>query len=292
MDKFYVGKAMQNFTRILVSFFLYFASTQVSAEIVELETAEKRTAQASFLQGDNDANPILILHGFLQTREFPTVERLANSLNESGYTVLTPTLTLGLSRRKQSLACEAIHTHTVQKDTDEIARWVDWLHKETGKKVRLVGHSAGSITLLNYLDTYKKENIENAIFISMSYFSESPGSYESVEHAQLAKAEVAKGYNPMGNYALSYCKLYPTTAKAFLSYYEWNRQKVAQLAATHADMIKVIIGTGDKRIDADWKDQLKQNMVSVTAVEGANHFFDQAHEFDLLEAIEGLLDLG
>ena len=124
----------------------------------------------------------------------------------------------------------------------------------------------------------------------MSYFSEGPSANEANTHADLARAEIAKGFNPMGNYAMSYCKLYPTTAKAFMSYYQWNREKVASVSASFADMINVIIGTGDKRIDPDWKEQLKQNMVSVIAIEGANHFFDQAHEFDLLDAIEGLLD--
>ena len=115
---------MKSMLRLFASLVILLCATDVLAEIIELETAEKRISQATFLQGDNDASPLLILHGFLQTREFSTVNRLVNSLNESGYTVLAPTLTLGISRRKQSLACEAIHTHSVEKDTAEIAQWI------------------------------------------------------------------------------------------------------------------------------------------------------------------------
>ena len=95
--------------------------------------------------------PILILHGFLQTHHFPTVRQLADSLAGLGYPVLTPSLSLGLHRRNTSLACEAIHAHSMQKDAEEVGHWVDWLQRRYQRKPVLIGHSAGSVTLLAYL---------------------------------------------------------------------------------------------------------------------------------------------
>ena len=109
----------------LLIILVFAIQTNAAAETVELETVEKQTARASYLEGGNDANPVLILHGFLQTHEFPTVNRLAVALNESGYTILAPSLTLGIHKRKKSLACEAIHTHNAASDAAEVAVWVD-----------------------------------------------------------------------------------------------------------------------------------------------------------------------
>lgn len=280
---------MERLNRLILASIVFMFTGSLAAETIELETAERRIAQATYIEGDNGANPVLILHGFLQTREFPTVNRLANSLNEAGYTVLTPTLTLGLNKRKKSLACEAIHTHNTKSDTAEIEQWVNWLSEKTGKPVTLIGHSAGSQTLLGYMSHYDVNKMDKSIFISMTYFSQGPSAHETPELAQRAQKNLEQGYNSMDTYALSFCKTYPTRAGDFLSYYEWDRKKVAGIATEYADIINVIIGTGDQRIDADWTEQLKQNGVSVIAIEGANHFFDQAHEFDLLDVIENLL---
>ncbi len=278
--------------RLLSSLLLVvgFISGNAFAETIELETTEGKAAEATFLQGDNDAPPLLILHGFLQTREFPTVKRLATALNESGYSVLTPTLTLGLNRRNKSLACEAIHTHNTETDTAEIKQWIDWLHKKTGKKITLIGHSAGTQTLLSYVDGHGDKTIHSAILISMSYFSQGPGSYETPDLAATARAELEKGFNPLGKYSLGYCKNYPTRAADFLSYYEWNPEKVATSAKKISNKASIIIGTGDKRLSAEWRQKLIDNGFRVISIEGANHFFDQAHEFDLLDAMESLLE--
>ncbi len=69
---------------------------------MELDIAPGVTAEADYWPGEADMPAVLILHGFLQTSEFPTVRRLAESLAEEGFSVLTPSLTLGLNRRRQS----------------------------------------------------------------------------------------------------------------------------------------------------------------------------------------------
>ncbi len=42
-------------------------------------------------------------------------------------------------------------------------------------------------------------------------------------------------------------------------------------------------------MEDDWKKQLQEQHKNVTLIEGASHFFDQAYEFELTDAIEKLL---
>ena len=98
-----------------------------------------------------DKPAVLLLHGFLQTRDFPTVATLARGLRDAGYPVLSPTLSLNIPNRSQSLACEAIHRHSLDDDIGEIARWVDWLKSHGHRSIVLIGHSFGSLQLLAYL---------------------------------------------------------------------------------------------------------------------------------------------
>lgn len=268
---------------------LLLVTTLGLADSIKLSNKSGKAIVADYLQGTNNANPVIILHGFLQTNEFSTVSRLATALHDSGYTVLNPTLSLGLSNRKQSLSCEAIHTHSLDSDAAELKQWISWLHKKTGKPVTIIGHSAGGIVVLKYIQDNKAKFIGDSILISLSYYVSGPVSNETSAHAEAALKAINSGSDPLGSYALDYCKTYPTYASAFLSYYNWNRDKVSSVVAQFKDHVSVIIGTHDKRIDSDWHQQLRKKHNNIIMIEGANHFFDQAYEFDLTDTIEGLL---
>ena len=139
------------------------------AEVVELEMAGGLPATAELLEGDAEgADPVLILHGFLQTREFATVRRLGEALNEAGYMVLLPTLSLGVPRRSQSLQCEALHLHDLDGDGREVARWVEWLSRRTGRRVAVIGHNAGGVVLSRYLARYPDAPVARAIMLSIA----------------------------------------------------------------------------------------------------------------------------
>ena len=263
--------------------------TWLYAQKVELETDEGYIATANFQQGDADKLPLLILHGFLQTGDFSTVKRLGDTLNESGYSVLSPTLSLGIHRRRQSLPCEAIHTHSTKTDSAEIKKWAEWLHEKTGKKLTLIGHSSGSITLLNFLDNYGTELIDRVILISMAPFSDDTGPVDE-KYLKWARNDLESGYDSLFTFKLSYCDTYPSTSSAWLSYMEWDQQKLSELTMKYSGMIDVIIGTSDNRLSNEWRTLLESKAVKISYIEGANHFFDQAHEFDLSDTMESLLD--
>ena len=259
------------------------------AEPVELVTEQDHLVVANLLTGTNDKNPVLILHGFLQTREFPTVSRLATALNEAGYTVLNPSLSLGINNRKKSLSCEAVHTHSLEMDAGELALWVEWLSKKTSRPVTLIAHSAGGPVVLKYLEEYNAKQVNHAVLISLSYYAESKTTNEKKSHAQQALRAIKKKANPLDTYSLNYCKKYPTFAKNFLSYYNWNKEKTSLVVSKFNNIISIVLGTDDKRIDGDWKKQLQSRHNNVVKIEGANHFFDQAYEFDLTDAVENIL---
>jgi len=273
----------------LLWLYCFFLAPNGFAEPVELVTEQGHRVVANLLTGTNDANPVIILHGFLQTREFPTVNRLAISLNDSGYTVLNPSLSLGINNRKQSLSCEAIHTHSLDMDASELALWIAWLNKKTSRPVTLIAHSAGGPVVLKYLEEHNAKQVNHAVLISLSYYAESQTTNENKSHAQKALVAIRKKTNPLDTYSLNYCKKYPTFAKSFLSYYNWNKEKTSLVVNKFNKIISIVIGTDDKRIDGDWKKQLQSRHNNVVKIDGANHFFDQAHEFDLTDAVESIL---
>lgn len=121
------------------------------AETIEAKLPTGIIATADFRAGQPSRPAILLLHGFLQTRHAPPVSSLANTLADQGYTVLTPTLTLGINRRSKSLACEAVHAHDLESDVGEIGFWVNWLAGMGLRDIVLIGHSSGSLQILEYL---------------------------------------------------------------------------------------------------------------------------------------------
>ncbi len=282
MDRFVTG--------LFSTLFLFFFAFNCSAETVQLKNASGRDVTAEYLQGTNTGSPVLILHGFLQTNKFSTVTRLASSLADLGFTVLSPTLSLGISNRKVSLSCEAIHTHSLDSDANELKLWIEWLNKKTQKPVTLIGHSAGGPVILKYLEMNNAEKIQHAILISLSYYDFGPDVSKQGGLAEKALNAVEKGENPLDTYSLDYCKTYPTNARSFLSYYNWDRLKISSVVGEYSDRITIILGTDDNRMKEDWKNQLNKQHDNVVFIDGANHFFDQAHEFELTDAIEDVLD--
>lgn len=269
--------------------FIILISTSTAAQEIQLKN-NNLVMNADYLEGSNTQNPVIIMHGLLQTHQFSTVSRLATALNEAGYSVLSPTLSLGINNRKMSLSCEAIHTHSMNSDSDELKLWIEWLKNKSGKEINLIGHSAGGPTILNYLETYKDDLIKKVVLISLSYYATGPTANETKQHEMLAKEHVKINSTKIHNYALNYCRSYPSYAKDYLSYYQWNTEKVTQAVGSFRDKISIIIGTGDKRIDSDWRKQLNKKYNNVITIDGANHFFDQSHEFELIDVIENLLE--
>ena len=251
------------------------------AETWRLQAQPGVSATAEYRPGEPDRDPVLILHGFLQTRDFSTVSRLAETLADDGYPVLTPTLSLGVPDRRQSLECEALHLHRLDDDVAELHRWVQRLHRATGRAVTLIGHSAGGHVITRYLAEHRDAPLRRAILISIV----------PPEGAPPAGGEPAD-LEAMADYRLGYCQRYPTTPRAFHSYVDWGPDRMLTAMLDSPVPVHVVLGGADERIRPVWRERLRSGGVELKVIPGANHFFDSEHEFDLVERVEAVLDGG
>lgn len=256
------------------------------AEKVELLMPNKLVARAEFHQGAVDKPAVLLMHGFLQTFEFPTIFRLAETLHSAGYTVLAPSLTLNIPSRRQSLACEAIHTHTVDGDSREIDTWLKWLDKKQPGNVVLVGHSTGSMQLLAYLGGRSHPNVKKLIAISII---EAQSTLSGKERSRLTadlRARVARGDTLPMIQPISFCKKLNALPATLLSYQEWTPERILRRVDHLSQPVTFVIGSQDERLGKRWVAKLKQTRAKVRIIEGANHFMDGEHEFDLHEHVQ------
>ena len=258
------------------------------AVIVQLEMRPGIPASAEYLGGQRDKPAVLLLHGFLQTREFPTVARLARGLRDAGYTVLTPTLSLGIPNRQQSLACEAVHAHSLDDDVAEIAHWVDWLKSQNHRAIVLLGHSFGSLQLLAYLSAQPDDAVK--AFIGASLVE---AQIDSIPRADLIARLESQAQGRQGALVterLSYCSKYLSTPQALLSYVRWDQAHTLKALRHSPVKVRLIMGDADHLLGQSWLKALQHVQTPMVIVKGASHFMDGEHEFDLLDHTLKFLD--
>ena len=262
-------------------FLLLLLPQPAAAERARIELRTALTAQAEYLAGNPTLPAVLLLHGFLQTHDFPTVAALARGLNDSGYTVLAPTLSLGVPNRKQSLACEAVHRHSLDDDLDEIDRWVKWLASRGHRQIVLIGHSFGSMQLLAYLAGKPDPAVLG--YIAASLTETQIGATPRAELIERLEDAVARGDHKLVNQPISYCKKYPSNPAALLSYVRWDQARLVKALNAYNGHKFLVMGDADVMIGRKWLSTLQQSRTPMAIVKGGGHFMDGEHEFDLLE---------
>jgi len=262
-------------------FLLLLLPQAAAAERARIELGNGLTAQAEYLSGKPSLPAVLVLHGFLQTHDFPTVATLARGLNDSGYTVLAPTLSLGVPNRRQSLACEAVHRHSLDDDLDEIDRWVKWLTSRGHRQIVLIGHSFGSMQLLAYLAGKPDPAVRG--YIAASLTETQIGPTPRAELIERLEDAVARGDHKLVNQPISYCKKYPSNPAALLTYVRWDQARLVKALNAYKGHKLLIMGDADVMIGRKWLSTLQESRTPMAIVKGAGHFMDGEHEFDLLE---------
>ena len=247
-------------------------------------------AHGDFRPGSGALPAVLVLHGFMTTQNFTTIQTIVNELDERGYTVLAPTLTLGIDERRGGLSCGAIHTHTMEEDLTELSWWVNWLAKRHPGPLVLIGHSSGSLQAIAYAAAHPIPQLRMVIATSPVYF----GEYypPDLVAAQIARAEQQRrsGSSTLDRYALTFCnRNFVATPKSYLSYAAWDRSQVLASVRDARVPVKVVFGTADPRATSEWQDGLRQAGAAVKLIPGATHFFDATHEFELLDLIRDAL---
>lgn len=265
----------------LLCLLLWVFQTPARAEIVQMVIHPGISANAEYLPGDRSKPAVLLLHGFLQTREFRTVAALSRGLQDEGYSLLVPTLSLGIPNRKQSLACEAIHKHNMDDDVTEIARWVNWLKSRGHAQIVLVGHSYGSLQFLAYL----ADNPDAAVkaFVGISLVETQVGTSNRARLIADLERRVALNQRALVRQRLSFCRTYLSTPDGLLSYVRWDQARTLATLKQSPVEARLIMGDSDELMGQGWIKALKHIQVPLVVVKGANHFMDGEYEFDLLD---------
>jgi pimeloyl-ACP methyl ester carboxylesterase len=260
-------------------------STQPAmAEIVTAKLPGGIMASAEFRPGQPAKPAILFLHGFLQTRQAMPLSVMAENLSGQGYTTLNPTLSLDINLRSKSLACEAAHTHSMDKDVAELGLWVDWLVKKGHQNIVLVGHSVGSTQALHYASQQPNPAVRKAVLTSLI------GLLSDAADRQRAREQAKTAPDKLGRYTLSYCKKnYTTPARAFLSYADNSTDNTLTLLSNTKLSTEVILGANDATMETGWPARLKSKGIAVTVIANTGHFFDGEAEFELTDKLESLL---
>lgn len=282
------GNMLDRARHITALFGLFFLPTHpVFAETIEATLPSGIIATADFHTGRPSRPAVLLLHGFLQTRHTPPMSTLANTLADQGYTVLTPTLTLGINRRTKSLPCEAVHAHTMDGDAAEIGFWTNWLANHGYGSIALIGHSVGSTQILYYLAQKSNPAVKKAILTSLVPLLSKP---QEIQKA-LAQMKLARTSElTLERFTVSYCNNnYVAPPAAYLSYAANDSSKTLNQFGKIKVPVAVILGAADKAIKPVWIEKIRTRGIPVTVMDNANHFFDGAQEFDLADKVEAIL---
>ncbi len=258
----------------------------IFAQAIEAKLDNGRTVTAEFHEGEPGRQAVLLLHGLLQTRNYLTVNSLSNSLAEFGFTVLAPTLSLGINRRNKSLACEAIHTHTMEQDVDEIGFWVNWLETKGHSTIVLVGHSYGSLQILVYAVGQPSKSVKRIVATSLVDVEHVVGSEAIQRQIEIARQRLEENPQGLDEYKISYCKKYIAPPQAYLSYAEWTKIRILRKLKDISIPVEIILGSKDNRMGEDWPELIGRSGAKLTIVNDANHFFDAEFEFDLFERVQ------
>lgn len=268
-----------------LSVILLYSNPTWAAQI-KLPLANGIIVNADYRQGAKDQAAVFVLHGFMATYSLNIIQTMATELEDHGYTVLAPTLSLNTNNRRGGANCGAVHTHTMESDVDEIAWWIDWLIAKDYKKIILVGFSTGALQVTIYLNTHKNPHIQKVILLSPAYLAGKPFSAE-VENMDRIKAEklLAAHNEKLKKYSLSYCKAnFLAPPNVYLSYKAWTMAKLLNGIKKISLPKSVIVGSNDHRFEIHLDDKLKKTGARFISIKGADHFFDSPYEFDFLDA--------
>ncbi len=261
------------------------------AEILSYKLNPNLIIQAEFIAGEANSPVVILIPPFLQTNNFYTTRLLGESLAEAGLNVLLPTLSYGISLRKNFLDCAAIHSHSILDDAKEINYWVNLMAKRSHKKVILLGHSFGATQVLHTAQ-HKPKKINKVIMLSLGYFGlNTPLNEETTKMIADAKNRLKNNNNLYDTFSLSFCKKYITTPKKFLSYTQYDKSFTLNALTSLTPKALVVMGEKDERIGADWINLLAQSSTQVKIISNASHFFDNELEFSLFDVLESFLEL-
>ena len=280
-----------NIARLLLMVVLTLSTAKmVNAADVVAQSRQDIQLRADYQAGKAGKEAVLLLHGFLATQEFPLLRKLSQGLAAQGFSVLTPTLTLGMNGRTQVLPCDALHLHSFEQDLQEIGFWVEWLLGRGHQKVVLIGHSFGAVQLAAYLQGKASSAIEHLIMISPP----------DLEYLNLVEPEINLGelrkkasldQEEILELPLLYCWSFPAPASIQYSYRQWHGAQFLATLGRLRQPVRAMLGGADRRLPPGWAAALVKVGVEVQIIPEAEHFFREMHERALLEKILAAMEI-
>lgn len=264
---------------------LLFIHNPLFCEVISVNIIENTAANADFRPGDKNKPAVFLLHGFMSTHNLNIIQVIAEELEDQGYTVLAPTLSLNINNRQSGINCDAVHTHTMESDVVEIGKWIDWLKNKGHNDIIMAGFSTGALQISIYLSKNKPKNIKKAVLISPAYLAGEPFPVIK-DKTEIATANkmLAENNNQLHNFYLSYCKgNFTAPPEVFLSYKKWTDSMLLKAVKQIPVPKSILIGGEDHRFGNRLEKKLKMINSKVITISGANHFFDSPHEFDFLD---------
>ena len=184
------------FSHICIRFFLLFCFGSVCAAPITVSGINDYVLNADFREGEPGKPAVVLLHGFMATNNLNVIQFMAAELESNGYTVLAPTLSLNINNRREGINCEAVHTHTMESDVQEISWWISWLKNKGYKDVVMAGFSTGGLQAAILLSGGDLNVIRKAILVSPAYLAGAPFSQqEEKRDIETAKKMIStRGY--------------------------------------------------------------------------------------------------
>ncbi len=261
-----------------------------NAAEISLLLSNGKQGLADFRPGSVERPAIFLLHGFLQTYRFSTIQLIANELADNGYTVLAPTLTLNIFRRSKGLSCDAIQNHNVADGNQEIADWMNWLTRQGHRQIVAIGHSSGSMQLLSYLSGQHLPTPKKLIATSIGPIRDWRQPDKVKQQLSHAMKLSRKHPDQLSAYTLGFCQNnYTAPPNAYLSYMQWSDSWVLEKLQQYSQQVHVVLGTNDNWLPPGWGKRLASTNIPATLIEDAQHNFNGPQEFELLDIILSLL---
>lgn len=284
----------KNLFQKLLLFSLCLFSLNSFAKTIEIKISEgSPIAKARYSEGNENQPALLFLHGYLATHQFPLIQNLQDYFNFEGYTTLAPTLSLQVPARDNSLNCNSLHLHTLAQDLAEIEGWVNWLKEKGHQEIVLIGHSAGSIQLLELAATRSGSEIKKIILTSLLFLDPDEFNINKLDIEKAGQKIIQNDFSP-DTYSFIFCiDNYLATPESFLSYLPLTQQRVLDNLANIKIPTFVIMGSKDDRLGQpveDWIKQLNQTSGKIFVIENANHFFSGEHEYILQHRLQKIIE--
>ena len=240
----------------------------------------------------------IILHGTRGHQNLEIVASLRDSLLENGIDSLTINLSYGIKNRVNDfLTCDMEHKHRLEDSLKEIELWYDYLENIGYQKIHLIGHSRGSLDILNFYELLSDEKNANI------------GNIFLLAPISVIWKDIKKKYkNKFGivmdmlisqpNYKLKIdflgCENAVVHSKSFLSYYRYGSSDISNNALKYfllKNTGRVYVVTASEDDIARGTHEMvnsiskKKNNIELHMIDGADHFFRDFYFEDLTEFI-------